>query len=217
VVGGAAGRPRGSVQGHRGSTDGAGLVRSLLEIPVVLVLAVLIVVVLRAALVQPYYIPSPSMVPQLKVDDKILVSRLSYRLHPIHRGDLVVFSEPPGVHLAGGSGSGVLDSVGKELGLVPRTDVLVKRVIGLPGDTVAGHDGHVYVNGRLLQEPYLPPSQMAVTSDFLPHRVPKGQLWVMGDNRVDSYDSRYFGTIKQSSVLGRAFFRIWPLDKLSFL
>ena len=158
------------------------------------------------------------MVPQLRIDDKILVSRLSYRLHPIHRGDLVVFSEPPAAHIADSGGrSGLVQDIGKDLGLVPRTDVLVKRVIGLPGDTVEGHDGHIYVNGRLLLEPYLPPSSMAVTPDFPTHTVPKGDLWVMGDNRMNSYDSKYFGPIKKSSVVGRAFLRIWPLDKISFL
>jgi signal peptidase I len=193
------------------------LLRGLAEIPLVVGLAVLIVVILRAVLVQPYYIPSASMVPQLRVNDKILVSRLSYRLHGIHRGDLVVFSEPPGVHITGGAHSGLLQDVGKDLGLVPRSDVLVKRVIGLPGDTVEGHDGHIYVNGRLLLEPYLPPSQIAVTPDFPLAHVPKGDLWVMGDNRQNSYDSKFFGPIKESSVLGRAFIRIWPLDKISFL
>ncbi len=193
------------------------LVRGLIEIPIVAGLAVAIVVLLRAVLVQPFYIPSPSMVPQLEVNDKILVSRLSYHLHPIRRGDLVVFSEPPGARgLEGGSsGTGPLKWVGERLGLVPRNDELVKRVIALPGEKVEGHDGHVYVDDHLLLEPYLPPN--ARTTDFAAEVVPKGMLWVMGDHRGDSYDSTYFGPIKQSSVVGRAFVRIWPLDHLSFL
>ncbi|HEY2429967.1 MAG TPA: signal peptidase I, partial [Acidimicrobiales bacterium] len=86
--------------------DAPNLLRGLIEIPIVAGLAVAIVVVLRAVLVQPFYIPSASMEPQLKINDKILVSRLSYRLHPVHRGDLVVFDEPPGARLEGVSPSG---------------------------------------------------------------------------------------------------------------
>jgi signal peptidase I len=175
------------------------------------------VIALRAFVVQPFYIPSASMVPQLKVDDKILVSRISYRLHGVHRGDIVVFDEPPGARLVpspGGSG-GLWHGIGERLGLVPTTSVLVKRVIGLPGDRVEGHNNHVYVNGRLLLEPYLPPA--AQTGDFNPEVLKKGELWVMGDNRKDSEDSRYFGPIHTSTVIGRAVLRVWPLDTLSFL
>jgi signal peptidase I len=193
------------------------MLRGLIEIPIVAGLAVVIVVVLRAALVQPFYIPSASMVPQLKVNDKILVSRLSYRLHPVHRGDLVVFDEPPGARLEGASAThpGALEWVGQRLGLVPRNDELVKRVIGLPGDTVEGMNGHVYVDGHLLVEPYLPPTTR--TDDFAKETVPRGKLWVMGDNRGDSQDSRYFGPIRRTTVVGRAVLRVWPLDKVSFL
>jgi signal peptidase I len=197
--------------------DAPNLLRGLIEIPIVAGLAVAIVVVLRAVLVQPFYIPSASMEPQLKINDKILVSRLSYRLHPVHRGDLVVFDEPPGARLEGvrPSGPGAFEWVGQRLGLVPRTDELVKRVIGLPGDTVEGRDGHVYVDGHLLVEPYLTPVER--TDDFARETVPKGKLWVMGDNRGDSEDSRYFGAIRRSTVVGRAVLRVWPLDKFSFL
>lgn len=199
----------------------AGVLRGLAEIPIIVGLAVAIVVVLRAVVVQPFYIPSASMVPQLRINDKILVSRVSYRLHGIHRGDLIVFSEPPGAKLEGpvsahtGGVSGLWHSVGERLGLVPRTDELVKRVIALPGETVEGHDNHVFVDHRLLVEPYLPPD--VVTSDFAPQTVPKGMLWVMGDNRQDSEDSRYFGVIRQSTVVGRAILRIWPLTHFAFL
>jgi len=196
--------------------------RSLIEVPIVAGLAVVIVVILRALVVQPFYIPSASMVPQLHVDDKILVSRISYRLHPVRRGDLIVFAEPPGVQLEEGPSpsheggiSGLWRSVAETLGLVPRSDELVKRVIGLPGDTVEGHDGHVYINGRLLLEPYLKPD--VVTSDFAAQTVPKGMVWVMGDNRPDSYDSRFFGPIRERTIVGRAILKVWPLDNICFL
>jgi signal peptidase I len=198
-----------------------GVLRGLAEVPIIVGLAVAIVVVLRAAVVQPFYIPSASMVPQLRINDKILVSRISYRLHEVHRGDLIVFSEPPGAKLEGPLSTsptglaGVWHSIGERLGLVPRTDELVKRVIALPGETVEAHDNHIFIDHRLLVEPYLPPD--VVTSDFAPQTVPKGMLWVMGDNRQDSEDSRYFGPIRRGTVVGRAVLRIWPLTHFSFL
>ena len=110
---------------------------------------------------------------------------------------------------------GPLNWVTQRLGLTPRADELVKRVIGLPGDTVEGRSNHVYVNGHLLIEPYLGPT--VISSTFGPVRVPKGRLFVMGDNRQDSYDSRYFGAIRINTVVGRAVMRVWPLDHISFL
>ena len=194
-----------------------GVLRGLAEIPIIAVLAVLIVVVLRAVLVQPFYIPSASMVPQLQVNDKILVSRVSYRLHSVHRGDIVVFNAPPGVEIPGAHHGGPLAFVTERLGLTPRTDVLVKSVIGLPRDTVAGRDNRVYVNGRLLVEPYLPVGTMFETSDFPLTKVPPHSLWVMGDQRQDSEDSHIFGPIKTGSVIGRAVVKMWPLSNMSFL
>ena len=182
------------------------------------VLAVVIVIVLRALLIQPFYIPSASMVPQLEVNDKIVVSRLSYRLHAPRRGDIVVFDRPPGAALDTGTignGHSPLRWVTERLGLVPRTDEFVKRVIAMPGETVEGHDGHVYIDGRLLVEPYLQPTVR--TDPFAPRRVPAGQLWVMGDNRGDSEDSRYFGPIRRGTVVGRAFMKVWPVSNVSFL
>ena len=194
------------------------MLRSLAEIPIITGLAVLIVVLLRAFVVQPFYIPSPSMTPQLMVNDKILVSRISYRLHSVHRGDLVVFNAPPNMPSVGSSHrTGAINWVTERLGLAPRNDVLVKRVIGLPGDVVESRDdGHVYVNGRLLVEPYLSLDHRE-TRGLDRQTVPPGRLLVLGDNRANSEDSRFFGTIARSSVIGRAVLRVWPLDKLAFL
>ena len=97
----------------------------------------------------------------------------------------------------------------------PSTEEYVKRVIGLPGDQVQGAQGRVFVNGQELVEPYLPTG--TVTADFGPVQVPDGELWVMGDNRPQSADSRVFGTITQSSVVGRAIVRAWPVGSASFL
>ncbi|MCU4183767.1 signal peptidase I [Acidiferrimicrobium sp. IK] len=187
-----------------------------------LVLAVIVVVVavlVRSFVAEAYYIPSASMEPGLQINDRVVVSRLSYHLHAPRRGDVVVFKAPPGV-LPPGSSSGnpvghFLSSLGKAIGLVDDSSVLIKRVIALPGETVEGRNGRVYINGLLLREPYLAPGTL--TSNFGPYRIPAGTLWVMGDNRGDSEDSRVFGAIKRSSVVGRAVWRVWPPTRLSFL
>lgn len=151
----------------------------------------------RAFVVQTFYIPSGSMLPTLQIGDRILVDKLSYRFHAVHRGDIVVFRRPP-------------------LEQANYAD-LVKRVIGLPGETLSLHAGHVYVNGKLLHEPWLPrgvhtyPSPLAA-SFSLNHRftVPAGDYFVMGDNRTNSADSRYFGPISGSLIVGRVLTVIWP-------
>jgi len=195
--------------------------RAVAEIPVLLGIAVAIVVVVRLVVVQAFYIPSGSMLPQLQLQDKVLVSRLSYRLHGVHRGDIVVFDAPPEVPAehATGRGGGALTRawryVAQRLGLAARGDVFIKRVIGLPGETVEAHDGHVFIDGRLLLEPYLPPGTQ--TSSFGPIAVPRGRLWVMGDFRSNSEDSRVFGPIRRSTVIGRAVLRVWPVSHAAFL
>ena len=101
------------------------------------------------------------------------------------------------------------------VGVVQDRTEFIKRVIGLPGETVEGRDGRIYINGQALQEPYLPVG--TVTSVFAPVTVPTHQVWVMGDNRGNSNDSRFFGPIPFSQVVGRTIWRVWPLGHLSFL
>ncbi len=196
--------------------------RSLLEVPFLGAIAVAIVVVVRLAFVQAFYIPSGSMLPQLQLQDKVIVSRMAYRLHSPRRGDIVVFDAPPraqeleGTMPPGGSSlRRALRWTGQRLGLTARQDEFIKRVIALPGETVEGHDGHVYVNGRLLLEPYLPAGTQ--TQPFPKVKVPPGHLWVMGDNRGNSQDSRFFGAVRERTVVGRAFLRVWPGTHLAFL
>lgn len=164
--------------------------RNGVEWVVIIGAALLAALLIKTFLLQAFYIPSPSMVPTLHVDDRVLVNKLSYRLHDVHRGDVVVFERPP-------NDAGVIRD-------------LIKRVVGLPGETVEGRDGGVYVNGRRLAEPYLP--EGTVTSTFGPQRIPPGRVWVMGDNRSNSSDSRVFGTVPESRIVGRAFVRVWPLS-----
>jgi signal peptidase I len=199
------------------------------ELPVLLLVAVVAAFLVRTFVFQAFFIPSPSMgcagpacpVHTLEIDDKIVVSKLSYRLHEPRRGDVVVFECPPAAscvnrpHSANPAARAVR-FVGERIGVVPpSTEDYIKRVIGLPGETVEGRLGHVYVDGRLLDEPYL--SEAVVTSDFGPVVVPRDQLWVMGDNRQNSGDSRVFGPIRKDSVVGRTVLRLLPLTRTAFL
>ncbi|MEX2658526.1 MAG: signal peptidase I [Acidimicrobiales bacterium] len=183
--------------------------------------AVVIAVVARVFLAQAFFIPSSSMEPQLEVGDRVVVSRTSYRLHEPRRGDVVVFDCPPRATcpppaedraLPVRVAFGALEAVGLRQ---PSTEEFIKRVVALPGEVVEGRDGRVYVGGRLLVEPYL--DATATTSSFDPVKVPDGHLWVMGDNRGNSSDSRAFGVIDQEEVVGRAVLRIWPPTRSAFL
>jgi len=191
------------------------------EIPLLVGLAILIAFLVKTLVAQAFYIPSGSMIPQLNIGDRVVVSKLAYDLHDPRRGDVIVFDAPPNVQrlhapehhsLPYRAVREVLQSIGV---VQPSTEEYIKRVIALPGETVQGKDGHVFINGRELVEPYLPPG--VVTTDFGPVVVPKGALWVMGDNRTNSSDSRVFGTIRRRTVVGRAILRVWPASRAAFL
>ena len=171
------------------------ITRNALEWAVVLVGAVLVALLLRASLFQAFYIPSESMEATLSINDRVLVNKVSYRLHDINRGDIVVFARPD-------------DQQG---------DIrdLIKRVIALPGETVEAKDNELYINGQRLIEPYL--DEGVVTTNFGPTVIPEGQIFVMGDNRTESYDSRLFGPIEEDRVVGRAFVLFWPLNRAGSL
>lgn len=194
--------------------------RAFAEIPLLLALAIGIAFVVKTFVAQAFYIPSGSMLPQLQVGDRIIVSKLAYQLHDPRRGDIVVFGCPPRAACPPPAGGilpvrvlrGIVEAVGLRQ---PSTEEYVKRVVGLPGDQVQAAQGRVFVNGKALIEPYLPTA--TVTADFGPVRVPDGHLWVMGDNREQSADSRVFGPIATSSVVGRAALRAWPIGSAAFL
>ncbi len=159
------------------------------------------VVVLRSFVVTSYYIPSASMEPTLHgclhcEPDLVLVDKLSYRFSSVARSDVVVFDRPP---LA-----------------PPEAPELIKRVIGLPGEVVSGRDGRVFIGDKALLEPYVNPA-CGGTADFPAVRVPAGQYFVMGDNRCDSLDSRIFGVIEESTIVGRAVAVSWPVKHLRWL
>lgn len=182
-------------------------------------LAVAVAVLVRAFVAQAYWIPSSSMVPQLNINDRVVVSRLAYDLHSVHRGDIVVFKSPPGIEPAPSQPSDplarLIRDAGVALGFAQDQTVLIKRVIGLPGDRISASGGHVYIDGERLIEPYLP--EGTTTSSFGPVTVPPGHVWVMGDNRGDSLDSRVFGPIPVDHIVGRAVWKVWPPWAASFL
>lgn len=167
--------------------------RNLVEWAGVVGGALLAAFLVKTFLLQAFYIPSPSMAPTLHVNDRVLVNKLSYDLHGVGRGDIVVFRSPQPS---------------------PERD-LIKRVVGLPGDTVEARGGTVRVNQEVLEEPYLEPE--VHTTDFGPVTLEPGDYWVMGDNRPNSSDSRVFGAIEESDIVGRAFVRVWPLGDFGLL
>jgi signal peptidase I len=178
---------------------------NFVEWVLVIVGAILLALVVKVFLLQAFYIPSLSMYPTLREGDRVLVNKLSYRLHDVNRGDVIVFERP-----ASETSSNIPD--------------LIKRVVGLPGESISFIDGAVYVDGKRLDESYL--SDGTVTSSAnapnkctaeAPCVVPSGQVWVMGDNRSDSKDSRYFGSIDESTIVGRAFVTVWPLGRFGLL
>lgn len=175
--------------------------RWIIEWVLVLVVALGLAVGLRTFVIQTYSIPSTSMVPTLMVGDRILVDKLSYHLHAVHRGDVVVFATPP-----------------KEVPILMVKD-LVKRVIGLPGETVSsGPHGEVLINGKVIDQPWLTASARDDPGPPIrTQRIPKGDIFVMGDNRGVSDDSRFYGPVSESLIVGRALFGFWPLSRIHLL
>jgi signal peptidase I len=208
----------GGVDAPSADREGSPVLGALREAGFLVVMAVVIAVVVKTFVAQAFYIPSGSMLPQLQVNDRVVVSKVSYRLHDPRRGDIVVFDAPGEVDeddsapLPERALRGLAESIGV---MAPSTDEYIKRVVALPGERVEGLRGKVLVDGRELMEPYLPPG--TVTSDFPALIVPPRTVFVLGDNRGNSADSRIFGPVPRSTVVGRAILRVWPLGHTSFL
>ena len=180
--------------------------RWIYELVGVLLAAVVLAMLLRTFVVATYSIPSLSMAPTLEVGDRIVVDKLAYNLHGVGTGDVIVFATPANEDCAG-----------------PPVADLVKRVIGLPGQTVSLANGQVYINGTYLPEPWLPPEVQNQTfpgpsdapySLHHAYRVPAGDVFVMGDNRTESCDSRYWGPVPESTIVGKVDVRVWPLSRI---
>ncbi|HEY9616331.1 MAG TPA: signal peptidase I [Microcoleaceae cyanobacterium] len=161
----------------------------------ILVIALILAVLIRVFVAEPRFIPSDSMVPTLAVGDRLVVEKISYSLHPPQFGDIIVFDPPPQL---------------QEMGY-QKDQAFIKRVIGQPGQTIAVRQGRVYVDGQALTEPYIaepPEYQMP------PVQVPDGMLFVMGDNRNNSNDSHVWGFLPQSNIIGRAWLRFYPINRI---
>jgi signal peptidase I len=171
--------------------------------------AILIVLAIKQWVVNPYRIPSSSMEPTLhcarpgpdceaRLSDRVLANRFIYHFRSPHRGDIIVFNTPKARAEAACNASGTF----------------VKRLIGLPGETVNEQDGTIYIDGKRLNEPYIQPSRRDHQSGFW--RVPRGHYFFMGDNRRESCDSRRWGSVARTAIIGKVFMTYWPPNRLSF-
>ena len=176
---------------------------------VTIVGAVAIVLAIKAWVINPYRIPTSSMEPRLhcarpgpgclaRYSDRVLANRFIYHFRDPGRGDIVVFNTPP--------------SAAQQC---PPAGTFVKRIIGLPGETIAVRDGQVYIDGRRLNEPYIPRDRQDFSSASDPVRIGPGQYFVMGDNRTQSCDSRIWGTVPRKNLIGQVFATYWPPNRIS--
>jgi len=198
------------------------------ELPVLIAIALVLALVIKSFVVQAFWIPSGSMENTLEVNDRVLINKLVYHLRPIHRGDIVVFDGTGSWNFGPPADSNIFSKAVSELegivGISHDSAIYIKRVIGLPGDhVVCCNAGQVTVNGVPLSESsYLYPGDQPSAQKFN-ITVPPGRLWVMGDHRSVSYDSRGHqgdpggGTIPESGVIGRAFVIIWPPSRAGIL
>jgi signal peptidase I len=194
-----------------------GILSFLRELPVLVVLAIALAILLKTFVVQAFYIPSGSMEPALAPGDRVLVNKAFYEPS---RFDIIVFADPKGGQ---GSDRGTVDGffhwLSEGIGFArPEHEDFIKRVIGLPGEVLEIRDHVVTIDGRQLREPYLTPEARASMGDFGPVRVPEGALFMMGDNRGNSNDSRAgLGFVPVNKVIGRAFVLIWPPSRAGWV
>ncbi len=186
------------------------------ELPGLLLAALAVAVIIKTFLVQPFYIPSRSMVPTLLVNDRVMVSKMSHWLGEPQPGDIIVFVDPSARPVEESAAETVVRSILEALGIRgDGPDDLIKRVIAVEGQTVEIKGNQVLVDGVAIDEPYLP--EGVYMSDMEARPLAEGELWMMGDNRNESSDSRVFGPISEESVVGEALLRIWPLDRVGGL
>lgn len=159
--------------------------------------AVILTFILRAFIIEARQIPSGSMLPTLQIGDRVLVDKIAYKFNGIERGDIVVFTPPPEARTP---------EVGK--------NDLIKRVIGLPGEKVEVNNSQVYINDKPIKEPYIKDEPLY---SWGPETVPDGELFVMGDNRNNSFDSHAWGFLPEKNIKGRAFMRFWPFKRVGKL
>lgn len=195
---------------------------ALLELVLIVAAALGLALLIQAFLVKPYRIPSASMEPTLDIGERVLVNRVNYHFQDPSRGDVVVFHPPQGA-VAGGPGEcGVPTVIPGQPCSRPteqRADVnFIKRVVALPGDSIAIRNGHAVVNGKVQKESYTRPCGAAGECDFpRPIKIPPDHFFMMGDNRGESDDSRFWGPVPRKWIIGQAFFTYWPVKRVGIL
>jgi signal peptidase I len=198
-------------------------VSSILELTVIVGTAIGIALAVQAFIVKPYKIPSGSMLPTLHINQRILVDRIGTHFESPGLGDILVFHPPAGyeqgcANPAQGQGTGAHAKACDVAGARESSETFVKRVVGLPGDRISIVGGHVIRNGVPEKDPYIEHCDGAGSCDF--HgtiTIPRNTYFMMGDNRGESDDSRFWGPIPKAWIIGRAFFTYWPPDRLGFL
>ena len=195
------------------------------ELPVLVMIAFILALLLKTFLIQAFYIPSASMEPTLLVGDRVLVNKVVYELREPRRGEVVVFTKDDGQpdEPQGNILQRLLTSLSSGLGVTPPGEKdYIKRIMGLPGETIAMKDGVVSINGIPVPEATTTEGGYLAErdpNDFGPVTVPDGQYFMMGDNRQNSSDSRFpqLGTIPRDAIVGRAFVTIWPISRFDSL
>jgi signal peptidase I len=193
------------------------------ELVMIVATALVLALGIQAFLVKPYQIPSGSMSPTLTIGQRVLVDRIGTHFSTPHVGDIFVFHPPnnysacadpsEGENADGEDASRACDVVQKR----ESSETFIKRVVGLPGDRISIRNGHVIRNGVQEKDPYIIPCQGGACSFPTTITIPRGDYYMMGDNRPDSEDSRYWGPVRKGWIIGRAFFTYWPPDRIGFL
>ena len=196
----------------------------VLELVSILAGALILALLIQWLVVKPYRIPSGSMLPTLHIDQRILVNRIGSHFGSPHLGDIIVFHPPrdPSRCADPAQGEATTGTALAQACAVPQpadsSQTFVKRVVGLPGDRLAIRQGHVIRNGIRERDPYIVPCDGASSCDFpAPITIPRGDYFMMGDNRPDSEDSRYWGPVPARWIIGKAFFTYWPPDRVGLL
>jgi signal peptidase I len=200
-------------------------VGTLIELAVIVVTALALALGIQAFLVKPYRIPSGSMLPTVRVNQRVLVDRLAMDFSSPHIGDIIVFHPPnnysdgcadpnQGENQSGQYADAACQTAWKQ----PSSQTFIKRVVGLPGDHLSIRDGHVIRNGKRERDPYIVQCDGDAACNF-PQTitVPRGDYYMMGDNRPDSEDSRFWGPVPRAWLIGKAFLTYWPPDRIGFL
>ena len=200
------------------------LAGSALELVAIVATALGLALLIQAFVVKPYRIPSGSMLPTLHINQRVLVNRIGTHFGAPGIGDIIVFNAPKVTDRCLDPTEGISDvpgTVARPCGIAQTqesTTAFIKRVVGLPGDRISIRGGHVYRNGVQERDSYINPCTVGGACDFPGTiTIPRDEYFMMGDNRGDSDDSRYWGPIRKSWIIGKAFLTYWPPDRIGFL